>query len=121
MKTILIALATALVLSIGIAYGQDSVEKAKIKFLISSMENIEGIKFIRNGSEHDGKEAANHLRMKLQAADGKVKTADDFIRLCASNSYMTGKPYLIKFQDGRTMRSEEYLRERLKEYKLNEQ
>jgi hypothetical protein len=119
MKTIVIAVITALALSTGIAYGQDPNEEAKIEFLISSVENMKGIKFIRNGSEHDGKEAANHLRMKLQKADGKVKTADDFIKLCASNSYMTGKPYLIKFQDGTTIRSEEYFRERLKEYKPN--
>jgi hypothetical protein len=116
MKTILIVVIIALALSTGIADGQDPIEIAKIEFLISSVENSKGIKFIRNGSEHDGTEAANHLRTKLQAAAGKVKTADDFIRLCASSSYITGKPYLIKFQDGRTISSENYFRERLKEY-----
>jgi hypothetical protein len=115
----LIAVIMVLVLIEGVAYGQDPIEKAKISFLISSIENTKGVKFIHNGSEYDRKEAASHLRMKLQAADGKVKTADDFIRLCASNSYMTGKPYLIKYPDGRTIRSAEYFRERLKAFKPN--
>jgi hypothetical protein len=65
--------------------------------------------FIRNGSEYDdGKAAAAHLRMKLQNAGGKVQTADDFIRLCASRSYITGKPYMIRLSNGKTIKSEEY-------------
>jgi hypothetical protein len=79
------------------------------------VENLKGAIFIRNGSEHNGKEAAEHLRMKLQNAV-VVKTADDFIRLCASKSMITGKPYMIRLSDGKTMKSEEYFREKLKEY-----
>jgi hypothetical protein len=80
------------------------------------VENLKGAKFIRNGTEHDGKEAAEHLRMKLQNDVGKVNTADDFIRLCASKSYISGKPYLIRLSDGKTIKSEQYFREKLKEY-----
>ena len=95
---------------------QESIEKKKIEFLISSLETLKGAKFIRNGSEHEGKEAEHHLRMKLRIADGNVQTADDFIRLCASKSFMTGKPYMIKYSDGKIIKSEEYFREKLKEY-----
>ena len=100
----------------GAVSAQDNIEKKKIEFLISSVENLKGAKFIRNGSEYDGKEAAEHLRMKLQKAGGKVQTADDFIRLCASKSFITGKPYMIRSSDGKTIKSEEYFREKLKEY-----
>jgi hypothetical protein len=31
-----------------------------------------------------------------------VKTTDDFITGIASNSYLSGKPCLVKFPDGRT-------------------
>jgi hypothetical protein len=96
------------------AQDQDNIEKKKIEFLISSVENLEGAKFIRNGTEYDGKKAAEHLRMKLQHA--LVQTADDFIRLCASKSSVTGKPYMIRFSDGKTIKSEEYFRDKLKEY-----
>ena len=92
------------------------MEKKKIGFLISSVENLEGATFMRNGSEHTGKEAAEHLRMKLKSAGGRVKTADDFIRLCASKSFLSGKPYMIKSSDGKTITAEDYFREKVQEY-----
>jgi hypothetical protein len=97
---------------------QDDVEKKKIEFLISSIENLKEAVFIRNGSEYDGKTAAKHLRMKLEKAGGRVQTADDFIKLCASSSVITGKPYLIRFPDGKTIKAEDYFKETLKEYCL---
>jgi hypothetical protein len=111
-----VVLAVVLALFSGVVNAQDNIEKKKIEFLISSVENLKEAKFIRNGTEHDGKEAAEHLRMKLQNDVGQVKTADDFIRLCASKSYISGKPYLIRSSDGKTIKSEQYFREKLKEY-----
>jgi len=118
MKNILVTAFVILALFSGAVKvsAQDNIEKKKIEFLISSVENVKGVKFIRNGSEHDGKEAAMHLRMKLQTAGGYVQTVDDFIRLCASNSFITGKPYMIRYADGKSIKSEEYFREKLKEY-----
>jgi hypothetical protein len=119
MKSIWVTSFVVLALFSGVVNAQDNSEKKKIEFLISSVENLKGAKFIRNGTEHDGKEAAEHLRMKLQNDVGKVKTADDFIRLCASKSYISGKPYLIRSSDGKTIQSEQYFREKLKEYNSN--
>jgi hypothetical protein len=119
MKSIWVTSFVVLALFSGVVNAQDNIEKKKIEFLISSVENLKGAKFIRNGTEHDGKEAAEHLRMKLQNDVGKVKTADDFIRLCASKSYISGKPYLIRSSDGKTIQSEQYFREKLKEYNSN--
>ena len=118
MKKILVAAFVILALFSVALSAQENIEKKKIEFLISSVENLKGAKFIRNGSEHDGKEATEHLRMKLQIAAGNVQTADDFIRLCASQSYITGKPYMIRLSNGKTIKSEEYFREKLKEYYL---
>jgi hypothetical protein len=94
----------------------DNVEAGKIEFLISSVENLNGAKFIRNGTEHDSREAGRHLRLKLKRAEKYIKNADDFIKI-NSRSYITGEVYLIKFPDGRTVEAEKFLRERLKEYK----
>jgi hypothetical protein len=115
MKKILVTAFVILALFSGVVSAQDSIEKKKIEFLISSVENSKGVKFIRNGSEYNGKEAADHLRMKLQNVL-VVETADDFIRLCASQSSISGKPYMIRFSDGKTIKSEKYFREKLKEY-----
>ncbi|MEN6488981.1 MAG: DUF5329 family protein [Smithella sp.] len=118
MKKILVAAFIILALFSGALSAQENIEKKKIEFLISSIENLKGAKFIRNGSEYDGRQAAEHLRMKLKKSGGKVQTADDFIRLCASQSYITGKPYMIRLSKGKTIKSEEYFREKLKEYYL---
>jgi hypothetical protein len=56
--------------------------------------------------------------MKLKTAGGYVETAVDFIRICASKSYITGKPYMIRLSNGKTVKSEEFFREKLKEYYL---
>ena len=95
---------------------QNNIEKKKIDFLISSIANLKEAKFIRNGAEYDCKEAAKHLRMKLEKAGSHIQTADDFIRICASQSYITGKPYMIRLSNGKIIKSEEFLREKLKEY-----
>jgi len=116
MKNILITSFIFLALFSGVVKAQNNMEKNKIEYLISSIENLKGAKFIRNGTEHDGKEAAEHLRSKLKSAGGKIQTADDFIRLCASKSLISGKPYMIRSSDGKTINSEQYFREKLKEY-----
>ncbi len=116
MKIVLVTTIAVLMLYPGIVWAQDRIEKEKIQFLISSIENMDGARFIRNGSEYEAQKAANHLRRKLRMADDKVQTAEDFIRYCASQSLISGKPYMIRFQNGKTIRSEDYFREKLKEF-----
>jgi hypothetical protein len=89
-------------------------ESQKIEQLIASVQNLKGAVFIRNGTEYGGAQAADHLRMKWKKAGGRVKTAEDFIRLCASGSYLSGKKYQIRFADGRIVDSEQFFHEELK-------
>lgn len=90
-------------------------ENERIAFLIASVQELKDAKFIRNGSAHDAQAAADHLRMKLREAGARVRTADDFIRLCASRSFLTGEPYRIRFADGTLVTSEAFLRGKLRE------
>jgi hypothetical protein len=92
------------------------LEAQKIEYLIASIEKLPKAQFIRNGTAYDAKRAADHLRLKLQQAGSRVATAEDFIRLCASVSSVSGLPYEIRFADGRTITSEAFLRQRLLEY-----
>jgi hypothetical protein len=55
-----------------------------------------GCAFIRNGSPADSHAAAAHLRQKQRFANGRVKTAEQFIEHIASGSSMSGKPYLVE-------------------------
>jgi hypothetical protein len=91
-------------------------EGKRIEYLITSVENLTGARFVRNGTEYDGKQAGSHLRMKLKKAGNRVQSAEDFITLCASKSYLSGKPYLITFSDGKTVPAGEFFRKKLKAY-----
>jgi hypothetical protein len=89
-------------------------EKQKIEALISSVEKLPNAVFIRNGSEYDGAQAASHLRLKWKNAGKRIKTAEDFIRLCATGSSMSGKEYQIKFAEGRTVSSQQFFHDQLR-------
>ena len=89
-------------------------EAQKIEALIGAVANLEDAVFIRNGTEHTPKEAADHLRLKWKNAGGRVKNAPDFIRYCASESSLSGKPYAIRFRDGHTVLTRDWLWTELK-------
>jgi hypothetical protein len=90
-------------------------EAEKIEALIQSVAHLSNAKFVRNGTEYDATAAANHLRTKLENAGSRVKTAEDFIRYCGSTSSISGKPYEIRYDDGRVITSEAFLRAQLAE------
>ena len=100
--------------AVGDAYGRDPQEAAKIDSLIRAVETLKRAKFLRNGREYDARAAADHLRLKLRTAADRVKTADDFIRLCGSQSSLSGEKYRIRFADGTTTDAEVFFRKRLK-------
>jgi hypothetical protein len=84
-------------------------EKEKIEHLIAVVEGLKDAVFVRNGEEYDGKAAADHMRTKWKWKEDEIATARDFIRIAASVSSTTGKPYLIRFKDGREVTSGEFL------------
>lgn len=88
-------------------------EPEKIERLIGFVGQLEGVVFIRNSKEYTAADAAKHMRLKRERAGERVKTADDFIRHCASFSSQTGEAYLMRFADGRTRTAEDVLREQL--------
>jgi hypothetical protein len=88
-------------------------EAEKIERLIAAVELLTDAKFVRNGSEHSAEEAAKHLRQKLGAGGDKITTAELFIEHIASKSSFSGKPYEIRFADGRTMPAGDFFRAEL--------
>jgi hypothetical protein len=89
-------------------------ETQKIEALIQDVRDLKDATFIRNGSSYNSKSAAIFLRRKWQANQSEVKTARDFIDKVASFSGTSGKPYLIRFEDGTEIHSREFLLARLK-------
>lgn len=89
-------------------------EAQLIEALIQAVAHLQEAVFIRNGTEHTPQQAADHLRLKWKNAGGRVKTAPDFIRHCATGSSLSGKPYEIRFKDGHTMPARDWLWTELK-------
>lgn len=120
MMTLIGRLAAATLLlgiySIGQASGLPPLESQKIEFLLHAVETLQDAKFVRNGTAYDAKAAEKHLRLKLRAAGSRIKTADEFIRYCATGSSISGLPYEIHFSDGRVVTSEAFLRQKLAEF-----
>ncbi|MCC6491106.1 MAG: DUF5329 family protein [Candidatus Hydrogenedentes bacterium] len=90
-------------------------EQKKIGQLIAAVEGLKDAVFIRNGTEYKAKDAADHLRRKLEAAGDEIDSATKFIDLIASKSSMSGEEYTIRFADGRLVTAGDFLREKLSE------
>jgi len=69
---------------------------AEIDQLLSSLKGS-GCKFQRNGSWHDAAAAAEHLETKRTyfKRQDRIHSAEDFIRLAATESSMSGKAYSV--------------------------
>lgn len=72
---------------------------AEIEYLLARVTDS-GYVFIRNGDEHDGAEAASHMRRKFDHFDDEIETAEEFIEKSATRSLLTRKAYEVRFPDG---------------------
>lgn len=110
-------LTMAVVLGLGSSFlGAESekTEAQKIETLIKQVEVLKDAKFVRNDTEYDAKTAATFLRRKWKSNERDVKTASDFVAKIASSSSTSGKPYLIRFNDGKEVKSRDWLMAELK-------
>ena len=88
-------------------------ENQKIVALLDLLDQP-GIMFIRNGEAHKGSEARKHLEDKMRVHP--VKTAKAFIEEIASTSSQTGKPYMVRFSDGKQVEAGKWLSKKLAEF-----
>jgi hypothetical protein len=82
---------------------------AEIEALIQRVAAARGVIFIRNGSEYAAADAAKHLRRKLDASKGRIRTPEAFIDKLGSRSSMSGKAYRVRLPDGRVLDSATWL------------
>ncbi len=92
-----------------------AAEQNKIDYLIGQVR-ASSATFLRNGNEHKATRAASHLARKLRFAGKRVQTASDFIEGIATKSEDSGKPYEIRWPDGRREQLAEWLTARLRVY-----
>ena len=105
------------------ADGNSTKAKPAVEDLEKSIEHLfdfiarSKCKFIRNGKEYDLDDALKHIRKKYNHFKDEIKTPEDFIRLSATKSMMSGKPYKIENQDGTVVLCADWLTEELKRYR----
>ena len=73
--------------------------------------------FIRNGQTHTPQEAVGHVKAKYEHFKSEIKTPEDFIRLSASKSLLTGQPYLVRTRDGKEIQLSVWLTNALKKHR----
>jgi len=95
--------------------GEESLDQT-INFLINRVRTSDAT-FVRNGATHTSVEAAAHIQAKYDHFKKEIKTPEDFIRLSASKSLLTGKPYLIRPTGGKEMHLDIWLLDILKQHR----
>ena len=87
-----------------------------IQYLLAFVKNS-GVLFFRNDKEHTAGEAATHMQRKYAHFKNEIKTPEDFIRLTATKSLMTGRLYYVILKDGEKITSEAWLLKALDAYR----
>ena len=88
----------------------------EINYLINYVKTTE-CKYIRNGTVHTGSEGAKHIKAKYDHYKDEIKTTEDFIRLSATKSTMTGSKYYIQCPESAKVESSKWLLTELKKYR----
>jgi hypothetical protein len=90
-----------------------------VAYLIGFVADSDAV-FLRNGKAHTPKEAANLMQDKYDYFKKEIKTPEDFIRLAASKSEISGRTYLVRTKDGREMKSADWLGGALRDYRTSQ-
>jgi hypothetical protein len=110
-----LASAILIVTFAGQTFAAESLEQT-VHYLIDHVGKSNAT-FIRNGASHTPAEAVAHITAKYEHFKNQIKTPEDFIRLAASRSLLTGKPYLVRTPDAKETRLDVWLTEALKQYR----
>ena len=100
------------------AVALDRVAMAEIEHLLSYLKSS-GCQFNRNGSWYDAEAAAAHLKKKYEylLEDDELESADSFVVKAASESSMSGKPYLVSCRGGTEQASGSWFASELERYR----
>lgn len=71
----------------------------------------------RNGTTYKGSEAVVHVQKKYDYFKDKIASAEDFVRLCATKSELTGKAYQVQCANEPKQESASWLLKELKKFR----
>lgn len=107
---------TILLLESLLSAGQKS--EHEILYLLNVVETTK-CKYIRNGDIYSGPQAVKHIQKKYDYFKNDINSAEDFIRLSATKSTMSGRKYHILCKGEDPYDSDVWLLLRLSEYRSN--
>ena len=76
--------------------------------------------YIRNGDSYKGPKAVSHIQRKYDYFEDDIHSAEDFIRLSATKSTMSGSRYHIKCPNQPEVESGRWLLDELARYRKTE-
>lgn len=117
------AILAAIVLSLSTSSAEPAARaRSEIEHLMSYLGGS-NCEFYRNGSWHAPASAVEHLRGKYEylAGRGLVSTAESFIERAASESSMSGKPYLVRCGSSESVESAKWFAAELSRYRARSQ
>jgi hypothetical protein len=83
------------VLLAGPALAASTDTEREIAHLLAHIESS-GCTFVRNGAQSDATSARAHVARKYDYVRSRVRSAEDFIRLAATQSSVSGEPYHVR-------------------------
>ena len=92
-------------------------QQAEVDHLIATLENSDCV-MIRNGTAHDGSEAAGHVRRKYDHFRDEIGSTEDFIAYSATKSLISGRGYQVQCPGQDPQPSADWLLAELENYRV---
>ena len=93
--------------------------KQEIQHLLNYVKTTDCL-YIRNGDSYKGPKAVSHIQRKYDYFEDDIHSAEDFIRLSATESTMSGKRYHIQCPNKPQVESGRWLLDELARYRNSE-
>jgi hypothetical protein len=91
-------------------------QQAEVAHLIDFVQNSD-CRMIRNGTAHNGKEAAQHIRRKYDYHRKRISSTEDFIEYSATKSMLSTEYYEVECPGADVMKTQDWLLAELVRYR----
>lgn len=90
--------------------------ETEVKHLVASIKQS-NCDFLRNGKTYTAEQAAEHILKKYKYYEDDITSAETFIKLAATKSALSGKPYQIDCKGKQLEATSAWLLNELDEYR----
>ncbi len=91
----------------------------EVSYLLDYIKNTQCV-INRNGTNYNGKQAVKHIEKKYNYYRDDIKNTEDFIRLSATKSTMSGNHYTVKCSTEIKTTTQQWLLNELSRYRNKE-